>query len=129
MILVPFMFGRRGKKRTPGGADFRPIPKKKTPDRRLLLRERIISFIWNNMDHVKVGPEKRAVKKVCTLLILVYLQLTGFLLELLFFATKIYSKVLKCKEKNDHLLKMLEGLSSPLSQSCTCELKPCVVFK
>lgn len=76
-----------------------------------------------------MGPEKRAGKKVPTLLILVYLQLTGCLLELLFFATKIYSKVLKCKEKNDHLLKMLEGLSSPLSQSCTCELKPCVVFK
>lgn len=76
-----------------------------------------------------MGPEKRAVKKSLYSVDIVYLQLTGFLLELLFFATKIYSKVLKCKEKNDHLLKMLEGLSSPLSQSCTCELKPCVVFK
>ena len=121
--------GDKGKKERLVAPTFALSRKKKTPDRRLLLRERIISFIRNNMDHVKVGPEKRAVKKVCTLLILVYLQLTGFLLELLFFATKIYSKVLKCKEKNDHLLKMLEGLSSSLSQSCTCELKPCVVFK
>lgn len=37
-----------------------------------------------------MGPEERAVKKSLYSVDIVYLQLTGFLLELLFFATKIY---------------------------------------